>query len=127
MESACAHFLQCLKHDPDHAKARTQHRLVKTLQVWAWSSLKRPRTVGSYLAMRDTQKEKEAGNEAFKAGQWQEALRLYSLALERDPKNKDMNSKLYNNRATVLQKVGYSQGCLACRSLSRTCLSLILI
>lgn len=54
------------------------------------------------------QKEKEAGNEAFKAGQWQEALRLYTLALERDPKNKDMNSKLYNNRATVLQKVGGS-------------------
>jgi tetratricopeptide (TPR) repeat protein len=52
-----------------------------------------------------TQKEKEAGNEAFKAGNFEEALRLYTQALERDPENKDVNSKLYNNRAAVLSKV----------------------
>jgi tetratricopeptide (TPR) repeat protein len=52
-----------------------------------------------------TQKEKEAGNEAFKAGNFEEALRLYTQALERDPENKDVSSKLYNNRAAVLSKV----------------------
>jgi tetratricopeptide (TPR) repeat protein len=32
-DGACAHFAQCLKVDPDHAKAREQHKMIKTLTV----------------------------------------------------------------------------------------------
>ena len=44
---------------------------------------------------------KEEGNKAFRAGDYQEALRLYTKALEIDLLNKSTNSKLYCNRATV--------------------------
>ena len=48
---------------------------------------------------------KGAGNEAFRVGKLQDALTLYSEALGIDPNNVITNSKLYNNRATVLAKV----------------------
>lgn len=48
---------------------------------------------------------KEEGNEAFRRGRLQDAHTLYSAALEIDPQNVFTNSKLYNNRATVLSKV----------------------
>lgn len=32
-DSACAHYLQCLKVDPEHKLARTHHRMVKALIV----------------------------------------------------------------------------------------------
>jgi len=38
-------------------------------------------------------------------GKLQDALTLYSEALEIDPNNVLTNSKLYNNRATVLARV----------------------
>lgn len=42
---------------------------------------------------------KEEGNAAFKAKDYQKAIDLYGEALAVDPKNKDMNSKILNNRA----------------------------
>ena len=48
---------------------------------------------------------KEEGNKAFRAGKHAEAYKLYTEALEIDPNNVYVNSKLYNNRATVSCKV----------------------
>lgn len=42
---------------------------------------------------------KEEGNTAFKAKDYKKAIDLYAQALDVDPKNKDMNSKILNNRA----------------------------
>lgn len=48
---------------------------------------------------------KEEGNEAFKAGRYQEAHELYTATLIIDPNNKLTNAKVYFNRAVVLVKV----------------------
>lgn len=42
---------------------------------------------------------KEEGNKEFKAGKWEDAVRLYTDALEIDPTNRSINSKLLQNRA----------------------------
>ncbi|KAJ5085747.1 hypothetical protein N7532_010518 [Penicillium argentinense] len=42
---------------------------------------------------------KDEGNAAFKAKDYRRAIDLYSQALEVDPTNKDMNSKILQNRA----------------------------
>ena len=49
---------------------------------------------------------KEEGNKEFRGGNFHEAYRIYTEALEIDPNNKFTNSKLYCNRATVCSKVG---------------------
>jgi DnaJ family protein C protein 7 len=51
------------------------------------------------------QAKKEAGNTAFKAGNYDEAYNLYTESLEIDPDHKSLNAILYCNRATVLAKV----------------------
>ena len=51
---------------------------------------------------------KEEGNTAFRSGKLQDALQLYTEALEIDPNNIFVNSKLYNNRATVHSKVNFT-------------------
>lgn len=48
---------------------------------------------------------KEEGNDAFKAGRYQEAHDLYTATLNIDPYNKLTNAKVYFNRAVVLVKV----------------------
>merc|ERR1712032_881204 len=48
---------------------------------------------------------KEEGNTAFKAGNLDEAYKLYSEALAIDPHNRSTNAKLYFNRATVAAKL----------------------
>lgn len=53
-------------------------------------------------------KAKEEGNEAFKKGKYEEACSSYTEALEIDPDNKYINSKIYCNRATSQAKVGRS-------------------
>lgn len=56
---------------------------------------------------------KETGNALFKANKYREAQALYSEALEVDPLNSGMNSKLYYNRALVNSKIGDLRGAIA--------------
>uniref|UniRef100_A0A069DN47 DnaJ protein n=1 Tax=Clytia hemisphaerica TaxID=252671 RepID=A0A069DN47_9CNID len=77
-ERAYKLFQQLLRTAPDFKKAREAYKKAKNLEAT-----------------------KEEGNKAFRGGDYQEALRLYTKALEIDPINKSTNSKLYCNRATV--------------------------
>jgi DnaJ family protein C protein 7 len=79
-----------LRLDPDHEEART--------------GLRR----GARLVAG-----KEAGNEAFKAGQFQAALEHYTQALALDPGHQTMQAKLLYNRATVYSKLGDLPACVA--------------
>ena len=49
---------------------------------------------------------KSIGKELFKSGEFLKAQAVYTEALQIDPNNKDMNSKLYYNRALVNWKIG---------------------
>jgi DnaJ family protein C protein 7 len=83
-EKAMQHFRQALNCDPDFKDAVRNLRMVQKLE-----------------------RLKEAGNNAFKAGRYQEAIDTYTTALEVDPANKNTNSKILQNRAlcnTRLQK-----------------------
>ncbi|KAL2360753.1 hypothetical protein RJZ56_006361 [Blastomyces dermatitidis] len=75
-EQAIRHFKLALNLDPDSTQAVRYLRMVQKL-----------------LRMKDE------GNAAFKARKYQEAIDVYTKALEVDPKNKDINSKLLQNRA----------------------------
>ena len=81
-DQAIKHFRQALSFDPDLSQART---LLKTVQRLA--------------------KAKEAGNAAFNAKRFPEAVKLYTEALEVDATNKGTNAKLYQNRATARIKI----------------------
>merc|ERR1719270_1126883 len=71
-----------LRFAPDHVKAKEIYRKAKSLK-----------------------QKKEEGNTAFKAGNLDEAYKLYSEALAIDPHNRSTNAKLYFNRATVAAKL----------------------
>ncbi|OJD28840.1 tpr-like protein [Diplodia corticola] len=75
---AIQHFRQALSCDPDFKDAIKWLRTVQKLD-----------------------RMKEEGNQAFKSGKYQEAVDTYSQALEVDPQNKGINSKLLQNRATA--------------------------
>merc|ERR1712012_851761 len=81
VERAFSHFTQVLRFAPDHAKAKEIYRKAKSLK-----------------------QKKEEGNTAFKAGNLDEAYKLYSEALQIDQWNHLTNSKLYYNRALVCAK-----------------------
>jgi len=81
VDRAFTHFQQVLRFAPDHSKAKEIYRKAKALKT-----------------------KKEEGNTAFKAGQLDQAYTLYSEALNIDPLNRFVNSKLYFNRATVSAK-----------------------
>lgn len=82
LEKGIMHFERTLVLDPDHQKAKIMRIKSKNL--------------------RDR---KEEGNESFKAGKYREALSIYTEALSIDPLNKEINSKLYYNRALVNTKL----------------------
>lgn len=84
-EKAFQHFQRVLQYAPDHNKAKEFYKKAKLLQA-----------------------KKEAGNQAFKSGKWQEAYSLYTEALAIDILNKSMNSTLFYNRATTSAKVYYN-------------------
>lgn len=88
-EKAFHHFQRVLQYSPDHLKAKNFYKKAKLLQ-----------------------KSKTEGNEAFKAGKWQEAYDLYSEALDIDPNNKQINSALYFNRATTCSKLNKLDECI---------------
>ncbi|XP_053675830.1 dnaJ homolog subfamily C member 7 isoform X1 [Anopheles nili] len=83
LEKGLLHFERALMLDPDHKKAKAMRQKAKQLK-----------------------EKKEAGNEMFKTGKYRQALTIYSEALELDSLNKDINSKLYYNRALVNSKLG---------------------
>eukprot|EP00092_Neocalanus_flemingeri_P016202 GFUD01017536.1.p1 GENE.GFUD01017536.1~~GFUD01017536.1.p1 ORF type:complete len:414 (+),score=120.53 GFUD01017536.1:205-1446(+) len=89
MDKALDHFKTVLKLAPDHEQAKEKFKKAKCLKQL-----------------------KDCGNKAFKAGDFQNALRDYTEALSLDPLLKSMNSKLYFNRATVYTKLGDLQKCL---------------
>ncbi|KAF2680294.1 TPR-like protein [Lentithecium fluviatile CBS 122367] len=75
-DKAITHFRQAHNCDPDYKEAVTYLRMVTKLE-----------------------KTKKDGNDAFKSGRFQEAIDLYTKALDVDPSNKNTNSKLLQNRA----------------------------
>lgn len=54
-----------------------------------------------------------AGNQLFKARKFREAREAYSEALEIDPLNSDINSKLFYNRALMNSKLGNLRDAIA--------------
>ena len=84
-EKAIQHFRQALSYEPDMEVAVRWLRKVQKID-----------------------KLKEEGNVAFKAGRLQEAIEIYSAALDVDPANKCTNSRLLHNRALAAVKVSQS-------------------
>merc|ERR1712110_218097 len=82
VDRAFSHFTQVLRFAPDYVRAKEIYRKAKSLK-----------------------QKKEEGNTAFKAGNLDEAYKLYSEALAIDPHNRSTNAKLYFNRATVAAKL----------------------
>jgi DnaJ family protein C protein 7 len=83
LEKGLSHFERVLVLDPDHPKAKQMRTKAKILK-----------------------EKKEKGNELFKSGQYREAHTVYTEALKIDEFNKDINSKLFYNRALVNAKLG---------------------
>ncbi|GJQ86591.1 hypothetical protein Trydic_g7825 [Trypoxylus dichotomus] len=90
IDSASNHFMQVLRLAPDHGKAKEMYKKAKLLK-----------------------RKKEEGNDAFKNCRYQDALNLYTEALEVDTFNKKTNAKLYFNRATVYSKLNNLQKAIA--------------
>lgn len=83
LDKGLLHFERALQLDPDHKKAKAMRIKAKQLK-----------------------ERKEKGNEFFKSGKFKDAQMVYTEALALDPLNKDINSKLYYNRALVNSKLG---------------------
>ncbi|KAL9032872.1 MAG: hypothetical protein Q9180_006256 [Flavoplaca navasiana] len=81
-EKALQHFREALNCDPDYKDGVKFLRLVQKLE-----------------------RMKEEGNTAFKTGRYKQAVELYGQALEVDPSNKGINSKLHQNRAMASIKL----------------------
>jgi len=89
VDRAFSHFTQVLRFAPDHVRAKEIYKKAKSLKA-----------------------KKEEGNTAFKAGNLEEAYKLYSEALLIDPCNRSTNAKLYFNRATVTAKQKKTAECI---------------
>ena len=81
-EKALQHFRQALGFDPDFKTAVHYLRTVQKIE-----------------------RLKEEGNVAFKAGRFEDAIKMYGAALETDPSNKCTNSRILQNRALAAMKV----------------------
>ncbi|XP_037957972.1 dnaJ homolog subfamily C member 7 isoform X2 [Teleopsis dalmanni] len=90
LEKGILHFERALQLDPDHAKAKEMRSKCKTLKDM-----------------------KENGNVLFKSGRFREAQAVYTEALKIDELNKEINSKLYYNRALVNSKIGSLRDAIA--------------
>ena len=80
--SAIKHLQEAMRDDPDNSNYRTE--------IKKWKSM---------------EKEKEAGNEAFKGSRFQEAIDRWTQCLGVDPQHRTYNAKLYLNRATAYSKL----------------------
>lgn len=88
---AVAHAQAALRNDPDHSQARIL--LKKTRQI---------------------ESTKEAGNEQFKSGQWQNAIGKYTECLDLlDGEHESIRITLLSNRATAYQKAGNHEAAIA--------------
>lgn len=81
-DKAIQHFRQALNCDPDFKEAVKYLRMVQKLSQM-----------------------KEDGNNHFKSGRYKQAVEVYSQALEVDPHNKGINSKLLQNRALAYTRL----------------------
>ena len=79
---AIAHAQAALRTDPDYILARTLLRKVKLLDAT-----------------------KDAGNEAFKANKFTEAIEKYTECMAIDPENETFQATVLSNRATAFLKV----------------------
>jgi DnaJ family protein C protein 7 len=89
-EKAIQHFRSALQCDPDYKDAIKFLRMVQKLD-----------------------RMKSDGNTEYKAGRWQAAIDKYSEALEVDPGNKGINSKLLQNRALCRIQLKDYKGAIA--------------
>jgi len=78
LEDALKHFSEALKLDPDHSSSRQMRNQIKELE-----------------------RLKRAGNEAFSAGNFAEAEKQYSEALQVEGLPQDVSLTLLTNRATA--------------------------
>lgn len=95
---------------PDHAKARDIFRVSERFSFFLIYICFGVFTISKYCLniwqrAKLLKTKKEEGNDAFKAGRYQEAHELYTATLIIDPNNKLTNAKVYFNRAVVLVKV----------------------
>ncbi|KAG4066869.1 hypothetical protein HA402_012936 [Bradysia odoriphaga] len=94
LEKGLIHFERALSLDPDNKNAREMRFKAKNLK-----------------------EKKELGNELFKTGKLRDAQTAYTEALVIDPTNKDMNSKLFYNRALVNSRLAiYADAVRDCTS-----------
>jgi DnaJ family protein C protein 7 len=108
---AATHCTQALRCDPDNSKARILLKVINFINgynfIYTLSFL-----TSFFLSIKFLKKskalesQKTAGNEAFSRKDYKEAYDIYSAALEIDPSNTIMMSKLYSNRSAVLIKLG---------------------
>ncbi len=84
-DKAIQHFRRALDCDPDLREAARWLKMVRELD-----------------------KRKEEGNAAYNAGRIEEAVRIYSQALEIDAGNRTTNSKILQNRAQCYMKVSWN-------------------
>lgn len=89
-------------------KALTEHRNPDTLaKLQAAEKALKTAADDAYVNMEISNQEKDAGNEAFRAGKFPDAVKHYTEAIKRGPPrvNPDIH-KLYSNRAACYTKLG---------------------
>merc|ERR1719502_1132852 len=62
--------------------------------------------------LKELERIKKAGNDAFSSGRYDEAIERYTEAIAVDPDNVDLNLTLYTNRATAKFKSGNFTGAM---------------
>eukprot|EP00055_Hartaetosiga_balthica_P006368 m.19868 g.19868 ORF g.19868 m.19868 type:complete len:495 (+) comp5181_c0_seq1:69-1553(+) len=87
VDQAIAHFRRALTSNPDHSDCKTLFKSTKQLL-----------------------REKERGNEAFKSGKLEEAIHIYTEALQLNPDCDIFNAKIHFNLALTKSKLGDIDG-----------------
>ncbi|XP_023337984.1 stress-induced-phosphoprotein 1 [Eurytemora carolleeae] len=85
-----------------YEKALTEHRTPEYRQNLSEveSEIKKAAEL-AYINPELADQEKQKGNESFKKGQWADAVKFYSEAIKRNPKD----SRIYSNRAACYTKL----------------------